>query len=120
MKIYVNELYEIVDVNSTENPDLKEYEISDEQFKGKCIGFIRGYKYEPVWKIAIDPETNLPKVDEEGNQVYELDEDGNKINAGWSLYPFWDYNQLCQMQLEYENKQLVLAMANMIGGVQND
>ena len=75
MKIYVNERYEIVDVNTTTDKTLKEYEISDEQFKGKCIGFIRGYKYEPVWKIAIDPETNLPQVDEEGNQVYELDED---------------------------------------------
>ena len=120
MKIYVNERYEIVDINSTENPKLTEHEIPDEQFDGKCIDFIRGYKYEPAWKIAIDPETGLPKVDEEGKQVYELDNEGNKINTGWSLYPFWDYNQLCQMQLEYENKQLVLAMANMIGGVAND
>lgn len=68
MKIYVNERYEIVDVNTTTDKTLKEYEISDEQFKGKCIEFIRGYKYEPVWKIAIDPETNLPQVDEEGNK----------------------------------------------------
>ena len=70
MKIYVNERYEIVDVNTTTDETLKEYEISDEQFKGKCIEFIRGYKYEPVWKIAIDFETNLPQVDEEGNQVW--------------------------------------------------
>lgn len=118
MKIYTNDKNEIVDVNSTEDSTLTEYEISDDQFDGKCIEFIRGYKYVPLWKVAIDEETNLPKVDEDGNEVYELDENGNKISAGFGLYPFWDFNQLSQIQLEYENKQLVLAMANMIGGVQ--
>lgn len=118
MKVFVNENYEIIDVDSTTNEKLTEFEINGDTFKGKCIAFIRGYKCVPLWKVAIDSETGEPKVDEDGNEVYEVDENGNKVSAGFGVYPFWDFNQLSQIQLEYENQQLVYALANIIGGIQ--
>ena len=93
MKIFVNNLYEICDINQTDRTDLTEYEVDDEFFKDKCIDFIRGYRYEPQYRITID---------EEGKSSYVLDENGEKILDGFSLYPWMDYNQLCQIQLEYE------------------
>ena len=119
MKVFVNELYEIVDVDTTDRTDVTEYELNDEQFKGKCIDFIRGYKYEPQYKFKMNTETGEIENDEDGNPIYELDDNGEKIQTGFSLYPYWDYNQLTQIQLEYENKQLVLALGAMIGGGEN-
>ena len=95
----------------------------EESSDGSIVGIWKVEEYALNGaKMPIAPEDlSYSEFKNNGTVVtYELDEDGNKINAGWSLYPYWDYNQLCQMQLEYENKQLVLAMANMIGGVAND
>lgn len=105
MKIFVNEFYEIVDVGSTENADLTEYEIDGAMFEGKCIEYIRGYKYEPVYEFEYTGENEI-KTDEDGNSVFKIGEDGNKIINGWTCYPWIDYSQLCQMQLEYELQQV--------------
>lgn len=116
MKIFVNEYFEIVDVDSTDNSDLTEYEIDGTMFEDKCIEFIRGYRYEPAYEFEYTEDGEI-KLDENGNPVFAVDEMGQKIINGWSFYPWIDYSQLCQVQLEYElnqvkeeNTQLQLAL----------
>lgn len=116
MKIYTNKQHEIVDINSTDNSELTEYEIDGEIFFGKCIDFIRGYKYEPQYQFDVEENGDI-KTDENGDPIYKLDSNGEKIIQGYGLYPWIDYNQLLITQLEYENNQTVLELANIIGGL---
>lgn len=107
MKIYTNEYDEICDVNSTQRTDLTQYEIDDETFKGKCITYICGYKYEPQYQVEVDTDGTIKKT-KDGDVVYTLDENGNKIPCGFSLYPFVDYNVLLRIQAEHDAQELYL------------
>lgn len=71
--------------------------------------------------VAVDLAQNTSKpggINWINDTTYSLNV--SNLSGTYQVFAYWDYNQLCQMQLEYENKQLVLAMANMIGGVAND
>lgn len=37
--------------------------------------------------------------------VSKLDDNGEKVIIGWSLYPWQDYNLLCIAQNKYEQEQ---------------
>lgn len=104
MVIYTNEDHMICAVDKTDRTDLTMYEIDDETFAGKCLDYIFGYKYEPTYEIEYnyDGEFPEPVLDEDGNPVYILDENGERIIVGYSLYPWMDYTQLCLIQAEYE------------------
>lgn len=115
MKIYTNERDEIVAVNSSVNPELHEYEIDDNFFKGKCDQFIFGYKYEPSYEYQYDEKGEILKG-EDGEPLYILDDNGKKKVTAYSLYPFIDYTQLSLIQAEHERNELLLYMADMIGG----
>ena len=127
MVIYTNEDNMICAINETDRTDLTMYEIDDDTFAGKCIDFIYGYKYEPTFEIEYnyDGEFPEPVTDEEGNPVYVLDENGERKVVGYSLYPWMDFTQLCLIQAKYErnilsqqNDELILLMADMIGGIE--
>lgn len=107
MKIFTNEYHEICDINSTTRTDLTEYEISDDSFQGKCASYICGYKYEPQYQLVLN-EDGTNKQDELGNDIYVLDDSGNKILTGFSLYPFVDYNVLLRIQAEHDAQELML------------
>lgn len=107
MNIFTNEYHEICAINTTTRLDLTKYEIDDSMFAGKCEAFICGYKYEPQYQLEMNSDgTN--KKDEFGNDVYVLDDDGNKILSGFSIYPFIDYNVLLRIQAEHDAQELLL------------
>ena len=59
-----------------------------------------------------------------GELLYKMDSEGNRIQTGWQLYPFMDFNVLMTIQRQYETSQkqiddLTCAMADLIGGVYN-
>ncbi len=107
MKIYTNEYSEICAINNTTRSDLTEYLIDDSTFEGKCEAFICGYKYEPQYQLEIDSD-GINKKDSFGNDVYVLDEEGNKILSGYSIYPFIDYNVLLRIQAEHDTQELLM------------
>lgn len=92
MKIYVNEQYEICAVNKTDRTDLTEMEVDPGLLGNWCETALMGYKYEPSWAC-----------DENGEFI--LDENGERIQAGYAFYPFVDYNTLMLIQHNYEQSQ---------------
>lgn len=107
MKIFTNEYHEICDVESTTRSDLTEYDIENGSFEGKCKTYICGYKYEPQFQLVIN-EDGTNKKDESGSDIYALDEQGNKIQTGFSLYPFVDFNVLLRIQSEHDTQELAM------------
>jgi len=81
-------------------------------FDNKCDAFIFGHKCEPHYLVEVD-EHNVPLYDKDGNLIYKLDKDGNKIQDGFSVYP--DVPFLEVYQTNYE--QTILSMADVLGGV---
>ena len=110
MIVYINENGYIVDIGTTERHDVTRREINDDFFKDKCDDFIKGYKIEIVYETEI--------VD--GEEVPVLDEYGNKIEIGQSIYPYIDYTQLLLIQQRYDMEQFMLLVADVIGGMGND
>lgn len=104
MKIYTNEYYEICAINSTDRTDLTEHEIDDDFFAGKCEDYIFGYRYEPQFDMEFN-ENGETVLNDDGTPVYKLDDNGEKVIIGWSLYPWQDYNLLCIAQNKYEQEQ---------------
>ena len=107
MKIFTNEYHEICDINATTRSGLTEYEIDDDSFPGKCDSYIRGYKYEPQQQFELN-EDGTNRKDESGNEIHVLDDAGNKIFTGFSLYPFIDYNVLLRIQAEHDAQELLI------------
>lgn len=127
MVFYTDSENVICAIGSCDRTDVTRFDDStlDEMFKGKCLNFIFGYKYEPTYQIEYNLETNEPITDDDGNPIFSLDENGEKIVNGHSIYPYVDYNQLLFIQAEYErnilaeqNDELILMMSDMIGGVE--
>lgn len=108
MIVFIDENGYIVDIGYSTKPNVTMREVDEEMFKDKCDEFIKGYAIDIVYKTEI--------VD--GKEVYVLDEDGNKIEIGQSVYPYIDYNQLLFIQQKHDFDKLVLSMANVIGGAE--
>lgn len=92
MKIYVNEQYEICALRSTDRTDLMEMEVPTETLGNWCDTALMGYKYEPSWACNENGE-------------FLLDDEGNRIQAGYAFYPFIDFNTLLLIQQEHEKSQ---------------
>ncbi len=80
-------------------------------FDNKCDEYIRGYKCTPNYEFKVD-EHNMPIYDKDGNPIYVIDEDGNKIQSGFSAYPFMPYLEVYQNSYE----QITLTLADVLGG----
>lgn len=92
MKIYINERYEICELRSTDRMDLIEVEANPETLGNWCDTALKGYKYEPSWAC-----------DENGEFI--LDDEGNRIQAGYAFYPFIDFNTILLIQQEHEQSE---------------
>ena len=105
MIVYTNEENRIVAYGETTTiPYINRIEIGN-FFDNKYDAYIKGYCCEPSYRIS-------DTVD--GQPVYELDEDGNKIIDGYSLYPFDDSKELQSIQRQYE--EFLIMSADFIGG----
>lgn len=107
MIVFIDENGYIVDVGISDKPNVTMREVNDEIFKDKCDDYIKGYKIDIIYKTEI--------VD--GKEVYVLDENGNKIEIGQSIYPYIDFSQLQILQQKYDLDKFILLMADVIGGV---
>lgn len=108
MKIYVNDQYQIISVDIE---PVSYYEVftleksKNEMFGSWCDAFISGFKYEPQYELLFEEDGSNARDEETGELLYKLDEDGNKIHAGYALYPFVDYQTLSLIQKQYEESQ---------------
>lgn len=130
MKIYTNRNYEIIGIDSKSiNYDhLFEIEQTREELFGKwCDTCIRGYKYEPQYEMLFKEDGNHERDKKNGELLYKLDGDGNKIFIGYACYPYIDINTLMLIQKQYEDSQRQLQALNaqieylsMMSGVETE
>lgn len=108
MKIYINENHEILSIDK--EPE-SFYECFEEvgtkkyMFGNWCDTCIRGYKYEPQYEFLFNEDGSNARNKETGELLYRLDDNGNKIHSGYSIYPFVDYQVLVLIQMQYEENQ---------------
>lgn len=108
MKLYVNENYEIIALDTT--PEIYKYVFDAEQtrvemFGDLCDACILGYKYEPRYEFLFNEDGSNARDENTGELLYKTDHGGNKILQGYSCYPFIDYKTLMLIQKQYENSQ---------------
>ena len=105
MKLYTNERHEIIGYTPDYVPAkyVHEYDIEDDLFKGKSFPVACGYKYEPQYELDFDENGSL-KYDDQGNLVYKLDEEGEKIFTSYGFYPFIDTRVLDRLQQEADQR----------------
>lgn len=130
MKIYINECYEIVGLNNNKAEFAFEFETQqsrEEMFMNLCDACIQGYKYEPQYELLFNDDGSNQRDEETGELLYKTDEKGNKIQTGYSCYPFVDYKTLTLMQKQYEEsleKEKVLTAKieylSMMAGVETE
>lgn len=106
MKIYVNESYEVLALDV--EPEVFEYIIEVEQtrtdmFGNLCDAVIQGYKYEPQYEMNFNEDGSNARDEKTGELLYKLNENGEKIPAGYACYPFVDYKTLMLIQKQYED-----------------
>lgn len=113
MRIYTNERHEIIGIYPNYIPESYsyEYDVVDTILDNKAFNVICGYKYEPQFVIEFN-EDNTLKRDEHGNLVYKLDENGEKIKAGYALYAFIDSQVLARFQQEAEMREKEIGAVN--------
>ncbi len=108
MKIYVNEYYEILSVDKVPDVYAKMIEITELKeslFGNYCDLVIQGYKYEPQYELLFNEDGSNARDEKTGEFFYKLDDEGNKIPAGYSCYPYMDYQTLMLIQKQYEENQ---------------
>lgn len=108
MKIYTNNNYEIValDVEPASYGYCFEVERTKEDIFGDwCDVCIQGYKYEPQCELLFNEDGSNARNEKTGELLYKLDDEGNKIQSGYSCYPYIDYQTLILIQKQYEESQ---------------
>lgn len=115
MKIYTNLNHEIIGYSPAYIPSeyAYEYDVEDDMLNGMAFPVVCGYRYEPQYELDFNEDGSL-KYDEQGNLVYKIDEDGEKIFTGYAFYPFVDYQVLEKLQVmndENEKKVTELQLA---------
>jgi len=108
MKIYVNENYQIVALDT--EPEAYRWlfdtdQTKEEMFGNWCDTCIQGYKYEPQHEFLFNEDGSNARDEKTGELLYKLDEEGNKIPAGFACYPFIDFQTLMLIQKQYEESQ---------------
>jgi hypothetical protein len=108
MKIYVNNQYEIIALDS----ELEFYDHMFETEQGRielfgnfCDAVISGYKYEPQCEFLFNEDGSNARDEKTGELLYKTDEAGCKISNGFVCYPFIDYSTLMLIQKQYEDSQ---------------
>ncbi len=127
MKIYVNDRYEIIGLD-TEVDGYKEVfdvdKTKEEIFTNLCDSCIYGYKYEPLYEMLFNEDGSNKRDEMTGEFLYKVDNNGNKITNGFSCHPFVNVQTLMLIQNQYDasqkqfkalNKQL--EHLNMISGI---
>ena len=104
MKLYTNEFHEIVGYKTPPENYKYEYEVDDNFNAGRCDSVIFGYKYEPQYEQAFDENGEIV-IDAFGQALPKLDENGEKIPAGISWYPFVDPKILDRIQEEHDRQE---------------
>ena len=104
VKIYTNQYHEIIGRDPDHIPKAfdHEYEIDDYEISDLPYVVLCGYMYEPVYALDFD-ETGNMQYDDQGNPVYKLDGEGEKILLGYSLRPFVDRNVLDRLKHYYNS-----------------
>lgn len=108
MKIYVNENYEILSINNI--LDNFTFVFNTEQTRGELFGelcdtCIQGYKFQPQYEMLFKEDGSNARDEKTGELLYKLDENGEKIPAGYACYPFVDHKMLMLIQKQYEDSQ---------------
>ena len=115
MKIYVNENYEIIALNTEPDNYKHVFEVdqtSTEMFGNWCDTCIQGFKYEPQYEMLFNKDGGNARDEKTGELLYKLDDEGNKILAGYVCYPFVDYRTLMLIQKQYEDSQKQIQVLN--------
>ena len=108
MKIYVNEQYEILSIDSKPTLYNKVFDVEqtrEEIFSNLCDTVIQGYKYEAQYEFLFNNDGSNARDEKTGELLYRLDESGNKVQNGYACYPFVDYKTLMLIQKQYEDSQ---------------
>lgn len=127
MKIYTNYTHDILALDNA--PEHYEHVVEVEQtreelFGNLCDACICGYRYAPAYELLFNDDGSISLDEETGELHYKTNEQGNRIQIGWQIYPFMDFNVLTTIQRQYEGSQrqiddLICVMADVIGGVYN-
>jgi len=115
MKIYVNEQYEVLSLDDKPQEYSEVFEVSqtrEEMFGNLCDACIQGYKYEPQYELLFNEDGSNARDEKTGEFLYKLDDEGNKIPAGFACYPFVDYHTLTLIQKQYEESQKQVQVLN--------
>lgn len=108
MKIYVNDQYHVIsiDIEPASYHEVFTLEgTKDGMFEGWCDACIQGFKYEPQYEMLFNEDGSNARDEKTGELLYKLDEEGNKIPAGFACYPFIDYQTLTLIQKQYEESR---------------
>lgn len=115
MKIYVNEQYEVIALDSEPKYFFHAFEVEqtrEEMFGNLCDACIQGYKYEPQYELLFEEDGSNARDEKTGELLYRLDERGNKIQSGYACYPFVDYRTLMLIQKQYQDSQKQVQVLN--------
>lgn len=108
MKIYVNEQYEIIALDTQPESFREVYDVEqtrEEIFGNFCDACIQGYRYKPQYEMLFNEDGSNVRDEKTGELLYKLDKKGNKIQAGYACCPFVDYKTLMLIQKQYEGSQ---------------
>ena len=108
MKIYVNENYEIIALDTVQEDYWHVFETEQtrsELFGNLCDAVIKGYKYKPQYELLFKEDGSNARDEKTGELLYRINENGDKIFNGYACYPFVDYKTLMLIQKQYEDSQ---------------
>lgn len=112
MIVYTDKEDKIVAYGETTDIEYKNRVEINGMFENKCDEYIFGHKCIPHYKCELD-STGQDKI-VNGKPQYVLDENGNKIVDGASVYPWEEYYYIKSVQKSYEDS--LIRMADLIGG----
>jgi len=112
MIVYTDKEDKIVAYGETTDIEYKNRVEINGMFENKCDEYIFGHKCIPHYKCELD-STGQDKI-VNGKPQYILDENGNKIVDGASVYPWEEYYYIKSVQKSYEDS--LIRMADLIGG----
>jgi hypothetical protein len=115
MKIYVNEQYEIIALDTQPESYREIFDVEqtkEEMFGNFCDACIQGYRYEPQYEMLFNEDGSNARNEKTGDLLYRLDDEGNKIPVGYSCYPFVNYQTLMLIQKQYEDSQKQIQALN--------
>ncbi len=101
VKIYTNEQHEIIGYEPSYVPVeyVNEYDVEDDLVGNRSFPVMCGYKYAPQYELDYNEDGTM-KYDENGDLVYKLNEEGEKIFTGYGFFPFIDSQVLDRLQQE--------------------